>query len=149
MKKNLLLKVSILLLLFACSFSKNGFKKSIKLPDEGKYSINIPKDVTEEYLIKGLHGGEYQYVFSDSSFLYISSDEGSATKNDSIVRNQKNSITPEFVNNEFKYPTAYSGEVAGKLWKELHLQEGKIKIGYLNVESSRKDEFDKSLQSFK
>jgi hypothetical protein len=118
-------------------------------PKKGKvaYEMKVPKHFIDEPIIKGGHGMEYQYLYSDSSMIYVSSDKQSATPNEENISNQDGAKSKRLMAWSENKDCVLEGENNGLYWKEKIL-EGEIKLGYKGVPKSKKELFDNAIQSF-
>jgi len=125
-----------------------------------KYSMMIPSGYKLITLVGGHDELENQYIYSDSTKIYIS-DFGYSVLNynnilllgNSIANKRFESIELNYkiakeLGNEYKPETLLlEGKTAnGLYWKDIRI--GYISIGYVNVSEKRKSEFDKALSSF-
>lgn len=147
--KRLILYSLFTVIFSSCNAQKKLITKKMSFPTIGKHSIKIPKGTSDEKLIKGGHGGEYQYWYSDSSVVYISTDEGSATLNAERAKNKIDANAEKAIAELKNEDIEVSGKVGNQYWKEKQIHEGRVKIGYLNVNEEKKELFDNALKSFK
>lgn len=115
------------------------------------YTSKVPKGFTlKTYKADGESGIENQYLYSDSSMLYIS-DFGSSLNEQNIRNEGYASKKFEYIMQEGSstYDTLIlSGKNAnGLYWKEIVM--GNLYIGYLNVNLEKKSAFDNALETFK
>ena len=125
-----------------------------------KYTMNIPIGSKLINLVGGHNEIEKQFVYSDSSKLYISDFECSMLnyKNilslgDSIALKRfegveiKAKIAKE-LNQKFKPETiTLQGKTVNGFWKDIRI--GYICVGYVNVPENHKKKFDEALGSLK
>lgn len=123
------------------------------------YSMSIPKGYKLVTLIGGHNELEKQYLYSDSSKLYISDFRSSMLNYDNILSLGDSIANKRFEGLELKAEIAkelgqeykpetitLQGKTTAGYWKDIRI--GYISIGYVNVSQSRKSEFDKALSSF-
>ncbi|AMR34229.1 hypothetical protein A0256_23645 [Mucilaginibacter sp. PAMC 26640] len=121
----------------------------------------LPKGFKLITLIGGHNELENQYVYSDSSYIYIS-DFGGSTLNDKNIRSLGDSIANKrFEGTELKAKIAkqlgrqyepetmiLQGRMAnGLYWKDIRILN--LSIGYVSVSEIKKSEFEKALASFR
>jgi hypothetical protein len=165
------MKITIYLILFSfitsCASSEGivTIKYKRKNEDESKlrnytYYMELPNGFKTLTLVGGHDELEKQYIYSDSSKIYIS-DFGSSGLNYSNIRSLGDSIAKKrFEGTELKAKIAkqlgkkykpetliLQGKMAnGLYWKDIRI--GYLSIGYVNVSENKKSEFDKVLSSF-
>lgn len=120
----------------------------------------VPKEFKLVTLVGGHNELEKQYVYSDSSKVYISDFESSLL-NYNNIRSLGDSIANKCsegtelkikvakqLGKEYKSKTVIlQGKTAnGLYWKDMRI--GYLSIGYVNVPENKKNEFDKALASF-
>lgn len=124
------------------------------------YSMMVPKGYKLTTLVGGHSELEKQYVYLDSTKIYIS-DFGNSMLNYNNILSLGDSIANKrFEGLELKAKIAkelgkeYNPETLilqgktpnGLYWKDVRV--GYLSIGYVNVPENRKMEFDKALSSF-
>ncbi|MEP7196905.1 MAG: hypothetical protein ABI851_10310 [Saprospiraceae bacterium] len=127
-----------------CASSKEGFVSINNKLKNSYYSILLPKNFQIK-IYKGDDDIEYNYVYPDSSIIYITTFA--------------NSLNEENLRIEGKYSKKYNalnltdtitfcGITSEKLYWYEELKKNKIIIGYFNVSPKKKIMMDKSIQSF-
>lgn len=124
------------------------------------YYMALPKGFKPLTLVGGHNELEKQYIYSDSSKIYIS-DFVISVSNYNNMRSMGDSITHKRfestqlkdkiareLGKEYKPETlTLQGKMAnGLYWKDIRI--GYLSIGYVNVSEKKKNEFDKALASF-
>lgn len=163
MKK--LIYITFLVCVFSCKSGQNtSVKYSQKSTDSSSnttYLMNVPSGFNLVTLVGGNRELEKQYVYSDSSKLYISDFRNSILNYDNIISLGIDLANKRFEGIELKREIAkelgkdfilddlvLEGKASnGLYWKDI--RKGYIYIGYVNVSEQRKEEFDKALESFR
>lgn len=124
------------------------------------YSMMVPKGYKLITLVGGHSELEKQYVYSDSTKIYISDFGNSMLNYNNILSLDDSIANKRFEGLELKAKIAkelgkeYNPETLilhgktphGLYWKDVRV--GYLSIGYVNVPENRKMEFDKALSSF-
>jgi hypothetical protein len=106
-----------------------------------EYHFEFPKSGFQNKSLKNDHSVTMIFTYKDSSLIYFNEDQLSVTPNTSNIELMGGVLRKSL------YDTAYYSGIQkdGRVWKEHVL--GEIIIGYLNVPSQRKEEFDTALAS--
>jgi hypothetical protein len=142
----LLMLISVVFI-FGCSTMKEMQRVKFIYYGDGKknvLSINIPKGARLIKVTAGGEGEEHRYLYSDSSVIYITSLSGAATLNAPLI----SSSTVDY-NKRFNADTAsFTGiDKNGLYWKEVKRYH--LFYGYVKVSDTKKELFDKALNSAK
>lgn len=143
----------MLFLVASCSSQKELAKIKFKSFDVETqkgyvYRFFIPKGYEENNLKRSLESEEKQFVYSDTSMIYITNEEGTPITNYKNIDSDSIAIQRSFLAlMENDTLTLQGQDKSGKYWKNKKLKE--ISIGYLNVPESRKADFDKAISSIK
>lgn len=141
----------------AIQYKRNKIEGSVK---KGIYSMTVPKGYKLVTLVGGHNELEKQYIYSDSSKVYISDFGSSILNYDNIVSLGDSIANKRFEGLELKAKIAkelgkeyvpdtivLQGKMAnGLYWKDI--RNGYLSIGYVNVPENRRSEFEKILKSF-
>jgi hypothetical protein len=160
--------ISIILLSFMVSCaSSQGIttiqyktKKVVESSKNTTYSMSVPKGYKLITLVGGHSELEKQYVYSDSTKIYISDFGNSMLSYSNILSLGDSIANKRFEGLELKAKIAkelgkeYNPETLilqgkapnGLYWKDIRV--GYLSIGYVNVPENRKMQFDKALSSF-
>lgn len=160
--------ISIILLSFIVSCaSSQGIttiqyktQKVVESSKNNTYSMSVPKGYKLITLVGGHSELEKQYVYSDSTKIYISDFGNSMLSYSNILSLGDSIANKRFEGLELKAKIAkelgkeYNPETLilqgkapnGLYWKDIRV--GYLSIGYVNVPENRKMRFDKALSSF-
>lgn len=112
-----------------------------------KAKATVPEGFTKEIIEAG-QNTEHHFLYSDSSLIYITDEQGTPTINYKNINNDSIAIQKSFLASmENDTLTLQGKDNLGRYWKNKKLKE--ISIGYLNVTESRKADFDKAILSIK
>lgn len=136
----------ILIASVSCVSQKQGqtIFQSVKGGD--KYKFSIPKGYIDEKRFAGDNEYSQEYYYSDSSIFYITTFRN--TTNYEEIRKQETYYQRFNALNEGDTITLKGINDHGLYWKD-RLLKGGVTIGYSNVNSNSKSEFDKSVMSIK
>ena len=154
--------IGVVLILTSCTMSKDLTTIKYSPKANIKYSLEVPKG----YEVKGYEvtiEKERRYVYSDSSFIYITNFritpnyENIRSLGDSVLqlRFQNEELTKQVnellgKNQVTVLPDTF--ELSGKNSKSLYWKDikvGLVSIGYENVPKEKKELFDKSLKTLR
>lgn len=155
--KRTILVVSILLISLGCksqSYKREKFKGG---EPEKNYTLQVLATQKVNYLVGGHNEREKQFIYPDSSKLYVSTFFCSLLNYDNILK-LDNSVSKKRLTDasQFESPLAskktdtlvVEGSTANNLyWKDVRI--GKISVGYVNVPAEKREEFDKMLLSLR
>lgn len=109
------------------------------------YCLNVPKG-GKLLTVSGSHEKELEVSYPDSSFIYITNDANGGSH-----LNQQNvsSLSKDIYTNKLLKDTLLlqGSQNDGRFWKESKM--GQIVVGYVNVSSDKKAEYDKALASLR
>jgi hypothetical protein len=131
------------------------------ISDRSSHTIQIPKGYHLFMQVGGHKELEKQYIYPDSTKIYITSLPVSMLNYDHILSLGNSISKKRFESIDLKAKLAKTlgkeftpetvilqGKTNTSLyWKDIRI--GYISIGYVNVPASKKDEYDKVLSSFK
>jgi len=112
-----------------------------------EYCIRVPKGgkvLKETSLFTGDFHTEWRILYPDSSIFYINNNEWSGS-----VLNYPNRLKigiSGYTKKHLSDTLIHSGSVNGLSWKECVI--GDIVLGYVEASSSRKEQFDFSIEEF-
>lgn len=161
--------MNIILLLFMVSACAGGQgfttikyeKESVIEPSkEEMYSMKVPKGYKLKKLVGGHKEIEKQYIYPDSSIVYIGDFRSGMLNYNNILSLGDSIANARFESIELKAKALHSigkeftpdtvtlqGQTKeGLYWKDIRI--GYLSIGYTNVPKERKDEFEQALSSF-
>lgn len=117
-------------------YSDRGNKKVIEM--------DIPKSAKLVKITAGGEGKEYQYLYPDSSLIYITDMSGTSTINEQLINKNQGDY-----NKRFSADTASFEGIKGDntYWKEI--KWFKLFYGYSNVPLNKKYIYDNALSSVK
>lgn len=136
----------LLIILVSCVSQNQIIKKFQPIKCGHKYKFNVPKGYTYEMRIAGDHEYEQQYYYPDSSVFYVTSSNNTSNYEEIRVQGTYHD----------RFDALYKGDTlllkgidkCGLYWKDRLLESG-VTIGYSNVSSNRKNEFDKCVLSIR
>jgi hypothetical protein len=148
-----LVYIAIFYFIICCkSYHESKHTKSIKYLT---YEYEGDRDVKVAYILKvpkgykltivsGSHEKEFQFIYPDSSIIYITnnSNSGSYLNYENVVR-QSSEIYKEQLLKDTLYLEGLQED--SRYWKETKLS--KIVVGYINTPLSKKKIFDEALSS--
>ena len=146
MKKALLF---IVIIITSCSLKKEINTLKFKVYDDEKkmnctYKLNVFKNYSLKEIEASGEWKEKQLIYSDGSILYINNERGTPTINYENITNDSISSIKRLINMNDPL-NLFGKDKHGKYWKNINMNN--INIGYLNVKSSKKDEFEKVLST--
>jgi hypothetical protein len=119
--------------------TQNGHEKKIT------YCLNVPKG-GKLLTVTGSHEKELEVSYPDSSFIYITNDANGGSHLN--YRNVSSLDEGTYSNKLLKDTLLLQGsQNDGRFWKENKM--GQIVVGYVNVSSDEKAEYDKALASLR